>query len=321
MPSRLMRAFLATMYLTGVLLTTTVRADALSDFRDLKAVINSAASTVGAPADPSRNWGFLPAAPGSVNGWVNATNGTTGTNPMQVSLDDPYLEYINAIPNLATALSALGRSWHRELNRPVYEAIDALQQSISAFSTSLLSSSLVHTNSTIRTIRASSTLEDAQIAWSRTLNLPGSSKSSDSIVPSSKTRRSIAAEIEILRNRRSPTIPRSATSTDTLSVPSFTTGVKASFIEEEEDARNKAKRHLRLRPLPKGNHYSHHELWGREAAHCQSREGKPRPYDAVVLQKEQLTALRNGYSIDAPAKAMDLPASAPTARLARHYKA
>jgi hypothetical protein len=40
------------------------------------------------------------------------------------------LQYVQSIPNLSAALVALGRSWHRELNRPVYEAIDGLQQGV-----------------------------------------------------------------------------------------------------------------------------------------------------------------------------------------------
>jgi hypothetical protein len=45
------------MLYTGVILLPTIRADTLSDFADLKTVINSAASTIGAPTNSSRQWG------------------------------------------------------------------------------------------------------------------------------------------------------------------------------------------------------------------------------------------------------------------------
>jgi hypothetical protein len=75
---------------------------------------------------------------------VNATNAThVGTN--LTSLDDPYIEvslpiwsmlrltsfkYISAIPNFSMALTKLGRAWHSEMNRPVSEAIDSMQQAM-----------------------------------------------------------------------------------------------------------------------------------------------------------------------------------------------
>lgn len=65
------------------------------------------------------------------------------------------------------------------MNRPIHDAIQTLQNTITEFSSSLLQANLVDSKSTIRTIRASSTLEDAQIAWARPLNLPGSSRGGD----------------------------------------------------------------------------------------------------------------------------------------------
>ncbi|KAF2640016.1 hypothetical protein P280DRAFT_518447 [Massarina eburnea CBS 473.64] len=94
-------------------------------------------------------------------------------DPSNISLDDPYLDYILSVPNLATALTKLGRAWHKELNKPVWEAIDALQTTITSFSSSLLSANLTHSQAVLRTIRASSSLEDAKGAWSRLLNIPG----------------------------------------------------------------------------------------------------------------------------------------------------
>jgi hypothetical protein len=83
------------------------------------------------------------------------------------------MDYINSIPTLSSALTTLGRAWHKEMNKPVWEAIDALQQTISTFSSDMLSADLIHSQSVIRTIRASSSLADAQQAWARLLNLPG----------------------------------------------------------------------------------------------------------------------------------------------------
>ena len=58
------------MLYTGIiLLPTAIKADALADLADLKAVVNTAASTIGAPTNSSRNWGGwgLPSSGGSGN--------------------------------------------------------------------------------------------------------------------------------------------------------------------------------------------------------------------------------------------------------------
>ena len=62
------------------------------------------------------------------------------------------------------------------MNKPVWEAISALQQTISTFSSDMLSADLIHSHAVLRSIRASSSLEDAQQAWARVLNLPGAGK-------------------------------------------------------------------------------------------------------------------------------------------------
>lgn len=92
-----------------------------------------------------------------------------------ISLDNPYTDYVSSIPTLANALIDLGRAWHKELNGPVADAISAFQQTITQFSTSMLENDMLDSQSILRTIRASSSLEDAQVAWSRPLNLPGTS--------------------------------------------------------------------------------------------------------------------------------------------------
>jgi hypothetical protein len=98
---------------------------------------------------------------------------STPTPPSNISLDTPYLDYVSSIPTLANALIDLGRAWHKELNAPVSEATGALEQAMEQFSTSMLEDELLSSKSILRTIRASSSLESAQVAWSRMLNLPG----------------------------------------------------------------------------------------------------------------------------------------------------
>ncbi|KAF2259460.1 hypothetical protein CC78DRAFT_621024 [Lojkania enalia] len=191
------------MLLTGILLAPTVLSDALTDLQNLHAIVNNSSQIIGQATNSSRNWGDpfggtdadLSTA-GLVQNitatvlkskwsldtdqvtWTNATNTThSGTN--LTNLDAPYIDYVSAIPNLAAALTALGQSWHGELNKPVFDAIGGLQDSITAFQTSLLKAHLLTTSATLRTIRASTALEDAQIAWSRVLNLPGPSSTHD----------------------------------------------------------------------------------------------------------------------------------------------
>ncbi|KAF2012030.1 hypothetical protein BU24DRAFT_328422, partial [Aaosphaeria arxii CBS 175.79] len=125
-------------------------------------------STLLFPTGPSSAPMIPPSAPNGLPPNLPPTANLTG-----VSLDNPYLDYITAIPTLSGALIDLGRAWHREMNTPVRQAVQGLQLSINAFSTSLLESDLIHSNATIRTIRASTSLENAKLAWSRLLNFPG----------------------------------------------------------------------------------------------------------------------------------------------------
>lgn len=64
------------------------------------------------------------------------------------------------------------------MNSPVYAAIGSLQECLSEFSTSLLEAEVLETPAILKTIRASSSLESAQQAWGRILNLPGTESSS-----------------------------------------------------------------------------------------------------------------------------------------------
>ncbi|KAF9733070.1 hypothetical protein PMIN01_08752 [Paraphaeosphaeria minitans] len=123
------------------------------------------------------------AIPDNITAPDNTTNPTptettvpptaTSTQAYNTSLNVPYVDYVLSIPNLANALIHLGRAWHKELNSPVSEAISALQQAVAQFSTSMLEGDLLNSTSILRTIRASGSLESAQVAWSRVLNLPG----------------------------------------------------------------------------------------------------------------------------------------------------
>ncbi|KZM28304.1 uncharacterized protein EKO05_0000201 [Ascochyta rabiei] len=94
-------------------------------------------------------------------------------------LSTPYTDYVSSIPNLSTSLTSLGRAWHREMNSPVSEAIGVLQESITTLQTTMLQNELIDSSAILRTIRASGSLESAQQAWSRFLNLPGRAGGSD----------------------------------------------------------------------------------------------------------------------------------------------
>ncbi|CAO2654199.1 Nn.00g109320.m01.CDS01 [Neocucurbitaria sp. VM-36] len=114
----------------------------------------------------------LPLTASIVNPSVVPTTTPTPNNTT-TDLSAPYIDYVSSFPNLGTSLTSLGRSYHKEMNLPVHEAIDVLQQSISAFQSTVLQSDLISSQAIIRAIRANSALEDAQQAWSRFLNLPG----------------------------------------------------------------------------------------------------------------------------------------------------
>lgn len=105
----------------------------------------------------------------------SAATSTAATTPNanRPNLSIAYTDFVSAMPNLSTNLTSLGRAYHKEMNAPVYQAIAALQQSLSTLQVAMLQSELINAQSVIRTIRASSSLEGAKGAWSRFLNLPG----------------------------------------------------------------------------------------------------------------------------------------------------
>ncbi|KAG9190283.1 hypothetical protein G6011_08371 [Alternaria panax] len=98
---------------------------------------------------------------------------------LTVDLTTPYMDYVQAIPNLSSSLTTLGRSFHREMNSPVAEAITGLQQTLTTLQTAMLESDLISAQAILRTIRASNSLESASTAWSRFLNLPGGGSDDD----------------------------------------------------------------------------------------------------------------------------------------------
>jgi hypothetical protein len=146
------------------------------------------------------------------------------------------------------------------------------------FSSSLLQAGLIHTNATIRTLRAQSTLEAAQLAWSRILNLPGSSTASSGGTGGDDAGGGVA------RTRR-----------DTTSPPAV-----ESLVEIIEVAHEELKKRLKGAHHPhfptQASAFTHKELWGRKAADAEkSDEGRESEYESVAesvaRQEEQVKAL------------------------------
>lgn len=295
-----------TMLFTAIILTPAALATpALQDLIDLRAVINTAASTIGDTNNPNRGWGFNFGGNGQmgtadlVNNvtttilrskwqldtnktmWLLPANNTntsdpnttppalTQTLPLTASLvlpstlptttptlDDitndlstPYIDYVSAIPSLSTSLISLGRAYHREMNTPVYQAIAGLQQGLTALQSTMLANNLIRPNAVIRTLRASSSLEDAQQAFSRLLNLPGT----------------VSA----------PTTDLAGTGTnDSEETDSHAVKVRAVSVAEP--------------PARQGGYFTHEDLWGRSlVVKKQTRQGDVKWYDAFVAWEEK----------------------------------
>ncbi|KAH7119126.1 hypothetical protein B0J11DRAFT_440548 [Dendryphion nanum] len=208
-------AFQTVIFAGVIVAPTLVASNVLTDLEGLKTTIENSSVVIASPDNAHRGWSLW--SPSDVSktadlvmnittsilrvkfnfdvdqpSWlivskpVNEANATlqtpiSTTSPVNLTLlgiDTPYINYVSSIMTLSAALITLGRAWHSEYNRPVFDSIDALQLSISTFQTSLLQAGLIHSNSTLRTIRATTSLEDAQTAWSKPLNLPGSSRAS-----------------------------------------------------------------------------------------------------------------------------------------------
>lgn len=168
-------------------------------------------------------------------------------------LSTPYIDYVSSIPNLGTSLTSLGRAYHKEMNSPIYVAITALQQAISAFQSTALQSNLINTQAILRAIRANSALGDAQQAWSRFLNLPGPGGAAGNSDDGSGSGSGAGSSGVLVKKRDTPPETRL--------------------------------------PPTEGKFYTHKELWGRkEPRVMQLRGGKyvsARAYDAVVGWEEQ----------------------------------
>jgi hypothetical protein len=182
---------------------------------------------------------------------TNIPTTTPTLDNLTVDLTSPYMEYVQAIPNLSNSLIALGRAFHREMNAPVNEAVAGLQQTLTTFQTALLESGFIRSQAVIPTIRASSSLETAATAWSRFLNLPGGGGSDDDAGSTSPS---------------SPLQP---------SLPGSGRGI---FGRAE----------ARRPPPGNGRFYSHFELWNRsEPRPRASTDGKATPHDLVVQAEEK----------------------------------
>ncbi|KAI8938248.1 hypothetical protein NX059_005908 [Plenodomus lindquistii] len=160
-------------------------------------------------------------------------NSTPNFTNMTTDLSTPYIDYVTSIPSLSSSLVSLGRSYHREMNAPIYQAISALQQSLTALQTAMLASNLIRPNAVVRTLRASSSLEDARQAWSRFLNLPGTV---------------------------------SAPASDLGGAGAGTDSGMSTEDVKEDDPHGVVKREAGVvrPPLRAGERYSHQDLWGRD---------------------------------------------------------
>ena len=149
------------------------------------------------------------------------------------------------------------------MNAPVREAISGLQQSLSTLQSAMLQSDLISSQAVLRTIRASSALENAQVAWGRFLNLPG---------------------------RVSNSGGDSGTSDAGVGSDDGGSGARKRDVGGVGgEAKSK-----RLSPAA-GKYYTHEELWGRDESRPRtSKEGKARWYDAVVQWEERRARLAEG---------------------------
>ena len=131
------------------------------------------------------------------------------------------------------------------MNSPVREAIQGLQQALPTLQTTMLQHSLIGSPGVLRTIRASSSLENAQVAWGRFLNLPGKAGASDN-------------------GNTDPDAPAGSGGT-----------VSRRQVGSEAHA-------ARLPPAD-GKYYTHKELWGRYGSRWGvSREIKARWADVLA---------------------------------------
>jgi hypothetical protein len=125
------------------------------------------------------------------------------------------------------------------MNSAVYQAVMGLQQSLTTLQTTMLQNNLIGSQAILRTIRASSSLENSKTAWSRFLNLPGSGSTGN-------------------------TSGSSGTGTGSDSGDSGS-GDSGSGDSGSGDSGSGVTRRALLRPPPAdGTYYTHKELWERD---------------------------------------------------------
>jgi hypothetical protein len=125
------------------------------------------------------------------------------------------------------------------MNSAVYQAVMGLQQSLTTLQTTMLQNNLIGSQAILRTIRASSSLENSKTAWSRFLNLPGSGSTGN-------------------------TGGSSGTGTGSDSGDSGS-GDSGSGDSGSGDSGSGVTRRALLRPPPAdGTYYTHKELWERD---------------------------------------------------------
>ncbi|KAI5257374.1 hypothetical protein E4T42_01084 [Aureobasidium subglaciale] len=90
-----------------------------------------------------------------------------------VSFNDAYFNYADAMLYLANTVQRRGLLFHSELNLPVYQALQGLSSAVSAYGHDLTAQRLVQRNSTVRTLTTGSAIVRAQTAWSNNVNYPG----------------------------------------------------------------------------------------------------------------------------------------------------
>jgi hypothetical protein len=135
------------------------------------------------------------------------------------------------------------------MNSAVYQAVMGLQQSLTTLQTTMLQNNLIGSQAILRTIRASSSLENSKTAWSRFLNLPGSGSTGNTGGSSGTGTGSDSGD---------------SGSGDSGSGDSGS-GDSGSGDSGSGDSGSGVTRRALLRPPPAdGTYYTHKELWERD---------------------------------------------------------
>ncbi|KAF2147260.1 uncharacterized protein K452DRAFT_293717 [Aplosporella prunicola CBS 121167] len=158
--------------------------DASSQWRILKTTIEDASSSIKGKSHLNSTLRLF-ANTGTANLLYNIThtiNSSWGIaasdkpafiNGSSLPMDNKYNDYLKPVPDLVSALVALGSTWHLELNYPVYWGIEELARQVQGYGSALTRAGIISENATIRTIKMGSELVRAEKAWSKPGNLPG----------------------------------------------------------------------------------------------------------------------------------------------------